>query len=121
MTLLGYVFSFFGQISHDTIIVAPPLCSLNLLKLWYLLLFSKRKIQKKIQKKAGDLKILLANISTMGSLHSMIETDLGSCSAGLPSQSAEDFIEALKIHQNSAKDAIALAQDRQAKAYDKKR
>jgi hypothetical protein len=39
----------------------------------------------------------------------------------LPSQSAEDFVEALETHRNSAKDAIALAQDRQAKAYDKKR
>ena len=62
---------------------SPSFCFLNLLKLWYLLLFSKRKFQKN-KKKAGNLKILLANISTMGALHSMIETDLGSCSAGLP-------------------------------------
>ena len=39
----------------------------------------------------------------------------------LPSQSAEDFVEALEIHRTFAKDAIALAQDRQAKAHDKKR
>ena len=39
----------------------------------------------------------------------------------LPSQSAEDFVESLEIHRTFAKDAIALAQDRQAKAYDKKR
>ena len=39
----------------------------------------------------------------------------------LPSQSAEDFVETLEIHRTFAKDAIALAQDRQAKAYDKKR
>ena len=38
----------------------------------------------------------------------------------LPSQSAEDFVEALEIHRTFAKDAIALAQDRQAKAHDKK-
>ena len=38
----------------------------------------------------------------------------------LPSQSAEDFVETLETHQTFAKDAIALAQDRQAKAYDKK-
>jgi len=34
----------------------------------------------------------------------------------LPSQSAEDFVEVLETYHNSAKDAIALAQDRQAKA-----
>ena len=39
----------------------------------------------------------------------------------LPSQSAEDFVEAIETHRSLAKDAIALAQDRQAKAYDKKR
>ena len=39
----------------------------------------------------------------------------------LPSQSAENFVEAIETHRNLAKDAIALAQDRQAKAYDKKR
>ena len=39
----------------------------------------------------------------------------------LPSQSAEDFVETLEMHRTFAKDAIALAQDRQAKAYDKKR
>ena len=39
----------------------------------------------------------------------------------LPSQSVEDFVEAIETHRNLAKDTIALAQDRQAKAYDKKR
>ena len=39
----------------------------------------------------------------------------------LPGQSAEDFVEAIEVHRNLAKDAMALAQDRQAKAYDKKR
>ena len=48
----------------------------------FAVVFKEKNSKKK--KKAGDLKILLANISTMGALHSMIETDLGSYSAGLP-------------------------------------
>ena len=60
-----------GEWSHDLLLKMGKCCCFQ------------REIFKK-SKKAGDLKILLANISTMGSLHSMIETDLGSCSAGLP-------------------------------------
>ena len=50
----------------------------------FAVVFKEKNSKKKKEKKAGDLKILLANISTMGALHSMIETDFGSCSAGLP-------------------------------------
>ena len=55
---------------------------------------------------------------SMGAI--VLEIDPSRCPF-LPSQSAEDFVEALEIHRTFAKDAIALAQDRQAKAHDKKR
>ena len=64
----------FGEFSHDTIIVASSFGFLKVLKLCYLLLFSKRKLQNK--KKASGEKLLLANISTMGALQNMIETEI---------------------------------------------
>lgn len=39
----------------------------------------------------------------------------------LPSQKSEDFIEALEKVRGSARDALVLAQERQAKAYNKNR
>ena len=49
---LGQVTSFFGQISHDTLVVAPSFCCLNVLKSCYLVLFSERKLQKTKKKPA---------------------------------------------------------------------
>jgi hypothetical protein len=37
----------------------------------------------------------------------------------LPSQKGEEFIEELEMHQQAARDALVLAQEQQAKAYDK--
>ena len=67
MTLLGHESSFFGHFFHDTVIVAPSFGFLNVLKLFYLVLFSWRKMQK-TKKKPGGEKTLLANIFTMGAL-----------------------------------------------------
>jgi hypothetical protein len=39
----------------------------------------------------------------------------------LPSQKGEDFIEALESHRQAARDAVVLAQERQARAYNKGR
>jgi hypothetical protein len=39
----------------------------------------------------------------------------------LPSQKGEDFIEALEFHRQAARDAVVLAQERQARAYNKGR
>jgi hypothetical protein len=39
----------------------------------------------------------------------------------LPSQKGEDFIEALESHRKAARDAVVLAQERQACAYNKSR
>jgi hypothetical protein len=39
----------------------------------------------------------------------------------LPSQKGEDFIEALESHRRAARDAVVLAQERQAHAYNKSR
>ena len=74
--------SFFGHFSHDAIIVAPSFGFVNVLESCYLVLFLKGKMKKK--KKAGDEKNLSPNISTVRALEKMIETDLGSYSAGLP-------------------------------------
>jgi hypothetical protein len=47
ISLLGNTPSFLGEFSHDTKVVAPSLSFANVLKSWYLVLFSWRKIQKK--------------------------------------------------------------------------
>jgi signal peptidase I len=39
----------------------------------------------------------------------------------LPGQKGEDFIEALESHRRAARDAVVLAQERQARAYNKSR
>jgi hypothetical protein len=39
----------------------------------------------------------------------------------LPSQKGEDFIEALEFHRQAARGAVVLAQERQARAYNKGR
>jgi len=59
--------SFFGQFSHNKIIVAPSLSFLNVLKLYCLVLFLWRKSQKN-EKKASHEKNLLPHISTTGAL-----------------------------------------------------
>ena len=46
ISLLGYALSFFGQFSHDTIVVALSLTFLTLLKSCDLVLFPWRKTQK---------------------------------------------------------------------------
>ena len=42
MTILGYVSSSFGQISHDTIIVAPSFGFLNMLKSCFLFVLQEQ-------------------------------------------------------------------------------
>ena len=39
----------------------------------------------------------------------------------LPSHKGEDFVKTLEAHQQAARDAVVLAQERQAKAYNKRR
>jgi len=68
MSVLGYAPSFFGQISHDTIVVAPSPSFPNVLKMCCLVLFSWRKTQKKQKKKGGAEKNVLPHISTTGAL-----------------------------------------------------
>ena len=46
---------------------------------------------KKEKTKAGSEKNVLRNISTLGALQNIIETDLGSYSAGIPFSSFYDF------------------------------
>ena len=56
ISFFGYAPSFLGEFSHDTIVVAPSLSFLNVLKSCYLVLFSLRKTQK-TKKNAALLKI----------------------------------------------------------------
>ena len=67
MSLLAHVPSFFGQISHDMLIVASSLSFLNVLKSCCLVLFSLRKMQK-TKKKRGAFENLLPHISTTDAL-----------------------------------------------------
>ena len=46
ISLLGHAPSFLGEFSHDTIVVAPVLSFLNMLKSCCLVFFSWRKMQK---------------------------------------------------------------------------
>ena len=62
-TLLGHAPSFLGEFSHDTIVVAPFLSFLNMLKSCCLVFFSWRKMQK-TKKKHGTFRNLLPHIST---------------------------------------------------------
>ena len=50
ISLLGHAPSFLGEFSHNTIVVAPSLSFLNVVKSYYLVLFSWRKMQKKKKK-----------------------------------------------------------------------
>ena len=50
ISLLGYVPSFLGEFSRDTIVVAPSLSFPNVVKSSHLVLFSWRKMQKKNKK-----------------------------------------------------------------------
>jgi hypothetical protein len=70
MSILGHAPSFFGQISHDMIIVAFSLSFLNVLKLCCFVLFSWRQLQKckKERKKPDDEKNLLPHLSTREAL-----------------------------------------------------
>jgi hypothetical protein len=47
ISLLGNAPSFLGEFSHDTKVVAPSLSFATVLKSWYLVLFSWRKMQKR--------------------------------------------------------------------------
>ena len=82
ISLLGYVPSFLGEFSHDTIVVAPSLSFPNVVKSSHLVLFSWRKLQKN-KKKCSAFQNLLPHISTMGAPQKIIQPDSGSYSAGL--------------------------------------
>ena len=64
ISLLGYAPSFLGEFSHDTIVVAPSLSFLNVVKSYYLVLFSWRKLQK--TKKNAALRRIFYLISPQG-------------------------------------------------------
>ena len=69
ISYFGYAPSFLGQISHDTIIVASFPSFLNVLKLYCLVFFSWRKMQKKTKKSwqwEESLSSYLHNRSTIG-------------------------------------------------------
>jgi hypothetical protein len=65
--LLGYAPAFLGDFSHDTKVVALSLSFLNVLKSYYFVLFSLRKMQNKIKKQVA-FENLLPHISTTGAL-----------------------------------------------------
>jgi hypothetical protein len=63
ISLLGNAPSFLGEISYDTKVVAPSLSFVNVLKSWYLVLFSWRKMQNKKYKKNTALRKIFYLIS----------------------------------------------------------
>ena len=76
LSLLRYACSFLGRNFYDTVIVAPSLTFLNILKSSCLALFSwKESLKKSV--------INLSHISTIGALKNIIRADSGSYSAEL--------------------------------------
>jgi hypothetical protein len=67
ISFLGHAPSFLGEFPQDTKVVAPSLSFVNVLKSFYLLLFSLRKMQKE-KKKQDAFENLLPHISTTRAL-----------------------------------------------------